>query len=72
VPGRPELGAIWGHSGFFPGYLTELRYYTGPRAVVTVMVNSSAQGTFAQGRPPGWLANRIATIATSDGATRDE
>ncbi|UCG87739.1 MAG: beta-lactamase family protein [Gemmatimonadota bacterium] len=39
---RPTpLGASWGHSGFFPGYLTELAYFPDHRLVVALQVNSS-------------------------------
>jgi len=35
------LGESWGHSGFFPGYLTELAYFPDYRVAVAVQVNSS-------------------------------
>ena len=39
---RTELGVAWGHSGFFPGSLTAMRYYPELKIAVAVMVNSSA------------------------------
>ncbi|KPK01149.1 MAG: hypothetical protein AMS20_14185 [Gemmatimonas sp. SG8_28] len=38
------LGESWGHSGFFPGYLTELAYFPEHRVAVAVQVNSSDFG----------------------------
>jgi len=39
---RPtSLGTSWGHSGFFPGYLTEMAYFPDHEIAVAVQVNSS-------------------------------
>ena len=39
---RPTpFGVSWGHSGFFPGYLTEMMYFPGPKLAVAVQVNTS-------------------------------
>ena len=39
---RPTpLGESWGHSGYFPGYLTEMLYFAEHRIAVAVQVNSS-------------------------------
>jgi len=35
------LGISWGHSGFFPGYLTEMAYFPDHGVAVAVQVNSS-------------------------------
>jgi D-alanyl-D-alanine carboxypeptidase len=35
------LGMSWGHSGFFPGYATEMVYYPASRVAVAVQVNST-------------------------------
>ncbi|HEX7176183.1 MAG TPA: serine hydrolase domain-containing protein [Pyrinomonadaceae bacterium] len=37
-----ELGVVYGHSGFFPGYLTEMAYFPDLKAAVAVQVNTSA------------------------------
>ncbi len=34
-------GVTYGHSGFFPGYLTEMRYYPDSRVAVAVQANTS-------------------------------
>lgn len=37
---RPTaLGEAWGHSGFFPGYATEMLYFPGSRVAVAVQAN---------------------------------
>ena len=43
---RPTpLGTAYGHSGFFPGYLTEMMYFPDLRASVAVQVNTSVAST---------------------------
>jgi D-alanyl-D-alanine carboxypeptidase len=54
------LGTAWGHSGFFPGYLTEVRYFPAHRFAVALQVNTSAGRPF--GRPPGAVLQDIAQI----------
>lgn len=44
------VGPTWGHSGFFPGYLTELLHLPEAGVTLAVQVNSSAP------RPPGTRA----------------
>jgi D-alanyl-D-alanine carboxypeptidase len=55
---QTPLGSVLGHSGFFPGYLTEMRYFPAQRFAVALQFNSSAQG--AIGRAPGAVAQEIA------------
>jgi len=38
---QTPLGESWGHSGFFPGYLTEMAYFPDHQIAVAVLVNSS-------------------------------
>jgi D-alanyl-D-alanine carboxypeptidase len=38
-----ELGPSYGHSGFFPGYLTEVRYYPDYDFAVSISFNTSVQ-----------------------------
>ena len=56
------LGTTWGHSGFFPGYLTEMRYYPEQRIAVAVQVNNSNGRTL--GRPLGAILHDLAALAT--------
>lgn len=35
------LGMVYGHSGFFPGYMTELFYFPGYRMSIAIQTNSS-------------------------------
>ena len=40
---RPTaLGAAWGHSGFFPGYATELLYFPDLEIAAAIQVNATA------------------------------
>jgi D-alanyl-D-alanine carboxypeptidase len=52
-------GAAWGHSGFFPGYLTEMRWYPEKRVAIAVMVNQNQPGR----GPAGLIADLMAEIA---------
>lgn len=42
VRDSPEHGPAWGHSGFFPGYATEMVYYPRLRMAVAIQVNTTA------------------------------
>jgi len=55
------LGLTYGHSGFFPGYLTEMRYYPDSRIGVAVQVNTSDQR--AVGRSLASVAHALAERA---------
>ncbi len=52
------LGVTFGHSGFFPGYLTQMAYFPDHRIAVAVQVNSSVPQ--ALGRPLGAMVNELA------------
>jgi len=39
---RTPLGETWGHSGFFPGYATELVYLPDAKVAVAVQANVTA------------------------------
>jgi D-alanyl-D-alanine carboxypeptidase len=54
------LGPSHGHSGFFPGYLTEMRYFPEHRFAVALQVNTSAGRPFP--RPTGVVLQEIAQI----------
>jgi D-alanyl-D-alanine carboxypeptidase len=48
---RPTaLGMTYGHSGFFPGYLTEVMYFPDSKVAIAVQVNTSVQRSL--GGPP--------------------
>jgi len=60
------LGTTYGHSGFFPGYLTQVAYYPEQRIAVAVQVNTSVPQSL--GRPLGAIVNQLAgaVIASLD------
>lgn len=53
-----DLGPSWGHSGFFPGYLTETRYYPALRLAIAIQYNTSVGGSL--GRNPGAVLHDLA------------
>jgi D-alanyl-D-alanine carboxypeptidase len=53
-------GPVWGHSGYFPGYITEMRYYPDLKVAVALQVNSSLPRAF--GRAPGAFLNEVAEM----------
>jgi D-alanyl-D-alanine carboxypeptidase len=58
---RPTpLGVTWGHSGYMPGYLTEVRYWPEHGVAVAFQVNTTAEG--ALGRGPGQVVTELARI----------
>ena len=60
---RPSpLGITYGHSGFMPGYMTELVYFPGSKVSVAVQVNTSIPR--ATGRPLRAFALDFARILT--------
>ena len=57
---RPTgLGVSYGHSGFFPGYMTEMMYFPDHRFAVAVQVNTSVGQDFA-GKGPARIALELA------------
>ncbi len=59
---RPtQAGLTYGHSGFFPGYLTDMMYFPEKKIAIAVQVNSSAPQIFG-GKPPGRLIAEIAEM----------
>jgi len=61
---RPTpLGASYGHSGFFPGYVTDMMYLPEHGLAVAVQVNTSAQG-----RAPRTAALLVALARAAEGA----
>ena len=54
------LGITYGHSGFFPGYLTQVAYYPEHGFAVAVQVNTSVPRSL--GRPLGAIVNELAGV----------
>lgn len=64
--GATPLGPSWGHGGFFPGYLTEMRYYPDQDLGVAVQFNTSVPADI--GISPGNVAHEVARIVVEHGA----
>jgi D-alanyl-D-alanine carboxypeptidase len=59
-------GECVGHAGFFPGYLTEIRYWPGHRIAVAVQVNTSEYAALPQ--PLGALCEELLECARRAGS----
>ncbi len=57
------LGISYGHSGFFPGYLTEMRYYPTQKFAIALQFNTSVGS--AIGRNPGVVLQELAGIVAN-------
>jgi D-alanyl-D-alanine carboxypeptidase len=57
------LGPSQGHAGYFPGYVSEMRYYPERGFAVAMQVNSSARGALSQ--PLGAMLQELARIAAA-------
>lgn len=59
---RPtQAGTTYGHSGFFPGYVTDMMYFPDKKIAVAVQVNTSVQGVFG-GKSPARLLVETADL----------
>jgi D-alanyl-D-alanine carboxypeptidase len=66
---RPTpLGISYGHSGFFPGYLTDMMYFPDHKFAVAVQVNTSASR--ATGKPLSGIIIDLAKIIIEDYRSR--
>lgn len=64
--GSTPLGPSWGHGGFFPGYLTEMRYYPDHDLGVVVQFNTSVPSEL--GSTPGDIAHEVARLVIEHAA----
>jgi D-alanyl-D-alanine carboxypeptidase len=63
---RPSpLGPSWGHSGFFPGYLTEAAYFPEHEVAVAVQLNTSDFAALGLG--PWAMLLALAEVAAAQG-----
>lgn len=62
-------GPAWGHRGFFPGWLSELRHYPEAGLTVAVIVNSSAD-LRVSGRLAQWADGFVALAKKSSPAAK--
>lgn len=56
------MGPSWGHSGFFPGYLTDMAYFPRCRCAVAMQVNTSAPHALPE--PSSQLLTSLATLVS--------
>ena len=60
---QTTLGTSYGHSGFFPGYITEMIYFPEHKIALAIQVNSSAPRVI--GKPPNRFLAEAAAIILS-------
>jgi D-alanyl-D-alanine carboxypeptidase len=58
------LGTSYGHSGFFPGYLTDVAYFPQQRIAVAFQVNTSVPASL--GQPFGAIVGRLAAAVVEE------
>ena len=58
---KTAAGTSYGHSGFFPGYVTDMMYFPDRKIAIAVQVNTSVPGVFG-GKPPARLLTELADI----------
>jgi D-alanyl-D-alanine carboxypeptidase len=67
---QTPLGVSWGHSGFFPGYLTEMAYFPDHRIAVAVQYNSSDMPNLRTS--PGAVLIELARLVVEAEGAEDE
>ncbi len=66
---QTPLGVSWGHSGFFPGYLTEMAYFPDHKIAVAVQYNSSDIPNIRM--PPGAVLMELARLVVEADVEED-
>jgi D-alanyl-D-alanine carboxypeptidase len=64
---KTSAGTSYGHSGFFPGYVTDMMYFPDQKIAVAVQVNTSAPQTL--GKPLGRVLAEIAQVIQLSAST---
>ncbi len=64
---KTPAGSSYGHSGFFPGYMTDMMYFPEHKIAVAVQVNTSAPGSL--GKPLGRVLVEMAQLITNADST---
>jgi len=60
---KTQAGTTYGHSGYFPGYLTDMMYFPDQKIAVAVQVNTSVGQSL--GKPLGRVLTEMAQVITS-------
>ena len=59
-----QIGTSYGHSGFFPGYLTDMMYFPDKRFAVAIQVNTSVGKDL--GKPLGRELVELASVVAAN------
>ena len=62
---QTQVGPSWGHSGFFPGYLTDMQYFPEQKIAVAIQVNTSVGQSL--GKPLGRMTVELAQAIKDSG-----
>jgi D-alanyl-D-alanine carboxypeptidase len=57
---QTSAGTSYGHSGFFPGYITDMMYFPDQKVAVAVQVNTSVGRSL--GKPPGRVLGEVMEV----------
>jgi D-alanyl-D-alanine carboxypeptidase len=60
---QTSAGTSYGHSGFFPGYITDMMYFPDQKVAVAVQVNTSVGRSL--GKPPGRVLSEVMEVIKS-------
>jgi D-alanyl-D-alanine carboxypeptidase len=63
---KTQAGTSYGHSGFFPGYLTDIMYFPDQKIAIAAQVNTSVQQDL--GKPLGRVLVELAQVIQSAGS----
>ena len=63
---QTPLGLTYGHSGFFPGYLTEVMYFPDTKVAIAVQTNTSVQRSLG-GSPVRFIIALAQALASTPG-----
>ncbi|MBX3243120.1 MAG: beta-lactamase family protein [Acidobacteria bacterium] len=66
---QTKSGTSVGHSGFFPGYMTDMMYFPEHKIAVAVQVNTSAPGSLGGKPPAAVLADTAQAIVRVKGSS---
>ena len=64
---QTQAGTSWGHSGFFPGYLTDMMYFPDRRIAIAIQVNTSVGQNL--GKPLGRMVVELVQAIKDSGST---
>jgi D-alanyl-D-alanine carboxypeptidase len=62
---KTQVGPSYGHSGFFPGYMTDMMYFPEHKVAIAVQVNTSVGRNL--GKPLSRVLVEMMEVITANG-----